>query len=127
MKRAFSTLSILLLAITMGTAGLAAWWLKTGRMPIAAGATYMTVTKTASADSTPIPGIAPIFVLVVGSDARTGETVARGDAIHLVGVNPQSGQATMLDIPRDTGAQIPGHGTDKINAAMAIGGAQLIA
>jgi LCP family protein required for cell wall assembly len=33
----------------------------------------------------------------------------------------------MLDIPRDTGAQIPGHGTDKINAAMAIGGAQLIA
>ncbi len=127
MKRAISTLSILLLAIAMGTAGLAAWWLKTGRMPIAAGATYMTVTKTASADSTPIPGIAPIFVLVVGSDARTGETVARGDAIHLVGVNPQSGQATMLDIPRDTGAQIPGHGTDKINAAMAIGGAQLIA
>jgi LCP family protein required for cell wall assembly len=31
----------------------------------------------------------------------------------------------MLDIPRDTGAAIPGHRTDKINAAMAYGGIAL--
>ena len=126
-RRLVTGFAFVILALALGTGGLAAWWLKTGRMPIAAGATYMTITKTTSADSTPTPGIAPIFVLVVGTDARSGETVARADAIHLIGVNPLSGQATMLNIPRDTGAPIPGHGTDKINSAMSAGGAQLLA
>jgi LCP family protein required for cell wall assembly len=35
------------------------------------------------------------------------------------------GKATMLDIPRDTGADIPGHGLDKINAAFSRGGVRL--
>lgn len=126
-RRLFAGFALVILVLALGTAGLAAWWLKTGRMPIAAGATYMTITKTASSDSTPAPGITPIFVLVIGSDARSGETVARADAIHLIGVNPLSGQATMLDIPRDTGVQIPGRGADKINAALSAGGPQLIA
>jgi LCP family protein required for cell wall assembly len=64
----------------------------------------------------------PVFVLVVGNDARPGDVVSRGDALHLVGVNPQSGRATILNIPRDTYVPIPGHGSDKINAAHAYGG-----
>jgi LCP family protein required for cell wall assembly len=40
-------------------------------------------------------------------------------------VNPALHKATMLDIPRDTGAQIPGHGLDKINAALSEGGLKL--
>lgn len=112
-----------LTALTVG--GLGAWWLRTGRLP-AAGATWMTVTRTGGSDATPVPG-APVYLLVVGSDARRGETVARGDAIHVIGVDPASGRATMLDIPRDTGAAIPGHGTDKINAAMSLGGPELLA
>mgnify|MGYP003346402750 CR=1 FL=1 len=114
------------LVLALAVVGLAAWWLRSGRMPIAAGATWMTVQKTATSDATPAPGES-IFILAVGSDARLGETVARGDAIHVIGVNPSSGQATMLDIPRDTGAAIPGHGTDKINAAMSTGGPELLA
>ena len=61
---------------------------------------------------------APFFVLLVGNDYRPGVGGARGDALHLVGVNPKLHKATMLDIPRDTCWN-----GDKINAANAQGGA----
>lgn len=67
----------------------------------------------------------PLFVLVLGNDARPGETSSRGDALHLIGVNPALGQATMLNIPRDTWVPIPGRGTDKINSAHVTGGPEL--
>ena len=74
------------------------------------------------------PGIdGTIFVLVVGSDARPGQTQARGDAIHVIALNAQAGRATILNIPRDTYVNIPGRGTDKINSAFYFGGPQLMA
>jgi LCP family protein required for cell wall assembly len=99
-------------------------FLATGRLPFASGATWFTVTKVGEAHFTDEP-TEPFFFLVVGNDGRTGDTVTRGDAIHLIGVNPAAHAATILDIPRDTGAAIPGHGTDKINAAHALGGIAL--
>ncbi|MEA2704948.1 MAG: polyisoprenyl-teichoic acid--peptidoglycan teichoic acid transferase [Actinomycetota bacterium] len=69
----------------------------------------------------------PVFVLVLGFDARPGETVSRSDAMHLIALNPAAGRATMLNIPRDTYVPIPGHGSDKINSAYALGGAKLTA
>ena len=57
-------------------------------------------------------------MLLVGNDSRPGVGGARGDALHLVGVNPKLHKATMLDIPRDTCWN-----GDKINAANAEGGA----
>jgi len=74
----------------------------------------------------PTPG-GVVFLLVLGNDARPGETISRADAIHLIGVNPGLGRASILDIPRDTYTDIPGHGTDKINAAHAYGGPTLMA
>jgi LCP family protein required for cell wall assembly len=73
----------------------------------------------------PPPPDKPFFVLVMGNDARGGEGGTRGDALHLIGVNPAAGQATILNIPRDTWAAIPGRGTDKINSAHVVGGPQL--
>lgn len=67
------------------------------------------------------------FLLVLGHDARPGETVSRADAIHLVGLNPGTGQATILNIPRDSYVAIPGAGTNKINSAFAFGGPELMA
>ena len=74
----------------------------------------------------PTPG-GVIFLLALGNDARPGETQSRADAIHLIGVNPGAGRATILDIPRDTYTNIPGYGVDKINSAHAYGGPQLMA
>lgn len=67
----------------------------------------------------------PVFLLVIGHDARPGETQSRGDALHVIGVNPAAGRATILNIPRDTWTEIPGRGLDKINAGYLYGGPAL--
>ena len=65
------------------------------------------------------------FMLVIGRDGRAGIGGNRGDALHVIGVNPAQGRATMLDIPRDTWIDIPGHGRERINAAFEFGGQEL--
>jgi polyisoprenyl-teichoic acid--peptidoglycan teichoic acid transferase len=70
-----------------------------------------------------------VWILAVGSDARPGDSItrSRGDAIQLVGVNTVTGAGVVLGIPRDSYVAIPGHGSNKINAAMVFGGPQLLA
>lgn len=70
-----------------------------------------------------------VFVLVVGSDARPGQDMRRtnGDSIHLLAVDPRTGAGTVVGIPRDSWVEVPGRGTRKINAALALGGPQLMA
>ena len=72
------------------------------------------------------PLTSPNTILVLGSDARTKGTKepganvggpSRSDTILLMRVG--GGRSARLSIPRDTFAEIPGHGTDKINAAYA--------
>jgi LCP family protein required for cell wall assembly len=69
-------------------------------------------------------------ILVLGSDARTGDSIdesqsgpSRADSIMLV--HASLGSVRKLSIPRDIEVQIPGHGTGKINAAYAFGGPAL--
>lgn len=119
-----ATLLALPLVVALAFAGITAAWLAGWSVPGASAAVWFDVTKTAAADYTPRPG-EPVFILAIGNDGRPGDTVTRGDAIHLIGVNPATGQATILDFPRDTGMQIPGHGMDKVNAAHAEGGPRL--
>jgi LCP family protein required for cell wall assembly len=66
-----------------------------------------------------------VFVLVIGSDERPGLDGARGDALHLIGLNAGAGQATILNLPRDLWVEIPGHGQGRINEAYHLGGPQL--
>jgi LCP family protein required for cell wall assembly len=94
------------------------------RLPYASGARWFELTKTASADYTSSPD-KPVFILALGNDGRPGDVSTRGDAIHVIGVNPQQRKATILDFPRDTGLPIPGHGVDKVNSAHVDGGARL--
>lgn len=70
-----------------------------------------------------------IWVLLLGSDAREGQSVlrSRADAIQLVGINTRSGAATAIGLPRDSYVNIPGYGRNKINASMMYGGPQLMA
>lgn len=65
---------------------------------------------------------APLFVLVMGNDARPGDAASRADALHVIGINPAAGKATILNIPRDTFVPLPGGVTDKINSAHLRGG-----
>ena len=77
--------------------------------------------------------------LLVGSDSRAGLTKAqkkkyatgnaegqRTDTIMLVHVSDSGGKPVMVSLPRDSYVPIPGHGSNKINAAFAIGGPKLL-
>jgi polyisoprenyl-teichoic acid--peptidoglycan teichoic acid transferase len=70
-----------------------------------------------------------VFILVAGSDARPHEDLlhTRADSLHLLCVNPATGQGTLLGFPRDSWVDIPGHGRGKLNNALALGGPDLLA
>ena len=109
-----------------------------------AGSTFGAATPVAPARATPIfqieqahaehvpvlDGSEPIFILLLGSDARLalGEDPARtrADSIHILAINPAKARATIVGFPRDSFVPIPGFGTTKINAAMSLGGPDLV-
>jgi polyisoprenyl-teichoic acid--peptidoglycan teichoic acid transferase len=74
-----------------------------------------------------LDGKRPIYILALGSDARPGQGIdaERADSIHIIAYNPAAGRGTILGIPRDSWVNIPGHGTDKINASLSDGGPAL--
>lgn len=64
----------------------------------------------------------PFSILLLGVDERTHDK-GRSDTMIVITVNPTKQSIKMLSIPRDTRAEIVGHGTtDKINHAYAYGG-----
>ena len=77
--------------------------------------------------------------LLVGSDSRAGLTKEqrkkyatgnaagrRTDSIILVHVPASGGKPALISLPRDSYVPIPGHGSNKINAAFAFGGPNLL-
>jgi LCP family protein required for cell wall assembly len=68
----------------------------------------------------------PFYILLLGADMRVGETMARSDSLILARVDPVRKRIALISIPRDTKADIPGYKTQKINAAMQIGGPPLV-
>jgi LCP family protein required for cell wall assembly len=71
----------------------------------------------------------PQTILILGSDQRfvdiKAKTPVRSDTIILLRLDPSKGATSVMSLPRDLKVRIPGHGTDKINAAYAIGGPSL--
>jgi LCP family protein required for cell wall assembly len=71
----------------------------------------------------------PQSILLLGSDQRYVDIKAknpvRSDTIILLRLDPSKGATAVMSLPRDLKVHIPGHGTDKINAAYAIGGPDL--
>src|SRR6185437_1190584 len=75
--------------------------------------------------------------LIAGSDTRDGITRSERASLHLgaAGANASdslmllhtgTGKPVLISIPRDSYVTIPGHGQNKINAALAIGGPTLL-
>ncbi len=64
--------------------------------------------------------------LLIGSDARPGDTFSRSDVIMLAHVTAARDTVYLVHFPRDLYVDVPGHGKDKINAAYAYGGAPLL-
>ena len=64
----------------------------------------------------------PFYLLLLGSDARAGDTASRSDVTMLVRVDAEAATVSLISIPRDTMVTIDGS-MQKINAAYALGGA----
>jgi LCP family protein required for cell wall assembly len=74
------------------------------------------------------PNDGKIFILVIGNDARSGNPdAARADALHIVGINTHTMRGGILNFPRDSWIDIPGHGLAKINETLQDGGPALVA
>lgn len=115
--RVRTLLALDLLLIVAAVAVLLVWT----PQPSAAQAAF-TIHKVDDATFTPGSRTEPFFLLLIGNDGRAGLDGIRGDALHLIGVDPASGSATMINIPRDTYVPIPGMGEGKINDAYKRGG-----
>ncbi|PLR84680.1 transcriptional regulator [Bacillus canaveralius] len=63
--------------------------------------------------------------LLIGSDTR-GEKGARSDTIMIAHYHKDKGIYKITSIMRDSYVEIPGHGKNKINAAFAFGGPELL-
>ncbi|MCL4506334.1 MAG: LCP family protein [Chloroflexi bacterium] len=84
-----------------------------------------------AAVATPAPTVTPqdtqrINVLLMGLDQRPAENAAyaKTDTMIIMTIDPISKTAGMLSIPRDLYVPLDGHGSDRINTAMALGGPQ---
>lgn len=104
MKRRLIAICAVLAVLFVGVGAIGAAWLNGARIPLVSGARYLRVVKithTHHADRIDGAPTQPFFLLLVGNDSRPGVGGSRGDALHVLGVNPALHEASMIDIPRD--------------------------
>ena len=67
-----------------------------------------------------------VNILLIGQDARPGETNSRSDSMIMVTFNKEQKTNTMTSFLRDLYVKIPGYMDNRINASYAIGGKDLL-
>ncbi|MBU2696800.1 LCP family protein [Pimelobacter sp. 30-1] len=69
-----------------------------------------------------------VWILAAGVDTRPREDPlrSRADALQLIAIDTRTGAASAVGIPRDSWVPIPGHGSNRVNAALYYGGPQLL-
>lgn len=99
-----------------------------GLPPAAARPPVLSIVATEGARTVDFEG-GVVWFLLLGSDARPGTDVLKGnaDAIQLVGVDFDTGTATAVGLPRDTWLEVEGRGLNRLNAALHLGGPGLVA
>jgi LCP family protein required for cell wall assembly len=93
-----------------------------------------------NAGTTGTPSSGPLNILVAGLDERTGLTRLQQQRLHVGQNTGETNTDTLMvvhvpadhrfvrvvSLPRDSWVNIPGHGMNKINAALGLGGPQLM-
>jgi len=75
----------------------------------------------------------PQTIMLMGSDKRANSPKTqpgelgdpRSDTVMLVRLDPSKQATAIMSLPRDLKVEIPGHGTDRLNAAYSLGGPRL--
>jgi LCP family protein required for cell wall assembly len=81
-------------------------------------------TTTSTTLAPPIEKPGTMNILVIGADRRpeSEEKWGRSDTMMIAHIDPQADYLSILSLPRDLRVNIAGHGTQKLNAAYALGG-----
>lgn len=67
-----------------------------------------------------------VNILLIGNDSRTNDDEGRSDAMILLSVSNKTKKIYMTSLLRDIYVEIPGHGGNRLNAAYAYGGPELL-
>lgn len=67
-----------------------------------------------------------VNILLIGTDARPGETVSRSDSMMILTVDNKHKKLKLTSLGRDTYVDIPGHGFQKLTHAYAFGKEKLL-
>ena len=81
---------------------------------------------TGSEVSSEAPDSSLIHLLLIGQDRREEDSAARADSIILCSFCPEEGRIVITSFPRDLYVSIPGHDNNRLNAAYAFGGMDLL-
>lgn len=122
-KRTWTIVGVVLLVLVLGSVGGAYAYIKHLESTMNAG-----IAKERPAVDKQLVTVEPAKpynLLLLGTDGREGEDSYRTDTILIAHVDPETKHIWIISIPRDTKVTIPGHGTNKINAAYSYGGAAL--
>ena len=65
-------------------------------------------------------------ILLIGQDAREGEERQRSDTMIICSINTHTDKVTLASLMRDMYVPIPGYSNNRINAAYAFGGMELL-
>lgn len=65
-------------------------------------------------------------ILLIGQDRRKGEGRTRSDTMIVMSINSETNEITLVSLMRDMYVMIPGYSNNKMNAAYAFGGMELI-
>ncbi len=65
-------------------------------------------------------------ILLIGNDSRTNGEDGRSDAMILVSISSKTGKILMTSVLRDIYVEIPGYGSNRLNAAYSWGGPELL-
>lgn len=65
-------------------------------------------------------------ILLIGTDSRDEEEAGRSDSMILMSISSNTHKIQLTSFLRDSYVEIPGHGSNRLNAAYAYGGAELL-
>lgn len=128
-QRLLISFNVVAILGALGTAGVVAWGKDTvGEVP------RVQIRSKEFSPARELPAGDPVNFLIVGTDSAEGldpdDPLLRGrddvsgtrsDVVMVVRLDPKEGTASMVSFPRDLWVEIPGHGKNRINTAVAYG------
>lgn len=86
----------------------------------------MTYSHSEELSGEPLKSKGVYHILLIGNDSRSQDEEGRSDAMILLSISSKTKTIQMISLLRDMYVEIPGHDGNRLNAAYAFGGAELL-